>query len=394
MRLKKLLAGLLLSLMWTGLVFAQSSSSSGSSTSYPRFFNLSDDGISVEMIDPAFHLGSAANRIAKGWFTALDTNTLVVNTSLSTPFTEGSAVFIDGSGNLAEDNTNFFWDDTNNRLGLGINVPLHLLHTVVNSTSTSDAIGHIQQDGTGDSYIRWSLGGSSSHSVGIDNSDSDSFKISAASSLATNTMARFDFNDSIQFFEDVGVNTSPRSELEIRETGGGFGNESQITMSTAATSFGSGAIIYKLKDSAPEFNRMSIAMRDDGTTPGFSDAKLTVLSSGNVGIATVTPNSTLEVNGTFAGNRTATAVSVNTSDDSVFYGVTDTSIVRTITLDSDDVESGRIIIIKDESGAAGTNNIVIDTEGAETIDGAASVSITVNFGVGRFYSNGTNWFTF
>ena len=89
--------------------------------------------------------------------------------------------------------------------------------------------------------------------------------------------------------------------------------------------------------------------------------------------------------------RTATAVSANTAGEMI-VGVTDTSIARTITLDTDDVVDGRVIVIKDESGVAGTNNITIATEGAETIDGAATIVISSNFGVARVYSNGSNWF--
>ena len=42
---------------------------------------------------------------------------------LTTGFTEGSIVFIDGSGLIAQDNANFFWDDSNNRLGIGVDDP-------------------------------------------------------------------------------------------------------------------------------------------------------------------------------------------------------------------------------------------------------------------------------
>ncbi len=39
-------------------------------------------------------------------------------------FTQGSVIFW-GASAFAEDNTNFFWDDTNNRLGIGTNSPIH-----------------------------------------------------------------------------------------------------------------------------------------------------------------------------------------------------------------------------------------------------------------------------
>jgi hypothetical protein len=98
-------------------------------------------------------------------------------------------------------------------------------------------------------------------------------------------------------------------------------------------------------------------------------------------------------NGGILVNRTATAVSADSAQETII-GVTDTSVARTITLKQNDSRAGRIIIVKDESGAAATNNITIATEGAETIDGAATQVITANYGVGRFYSDGTNWFSF
>lgn len=64
----------------------------------------------------------------------------------------------------------------------------------------------------------------------------------------------------------------------------------------------------------------------------------------------------------------------------------------TITLGSATVAAGRAIIIKDEGGAAATNNITVATEGAETIDGAATDVINTNYGSCGYYSNGTNWF--
>ncbi|WP_276479550.1 beta strand repeat-containing protein [Paraflavitalea pollutisoli] len=43
-------------------------------------------------------------------------------------FTQGSVPYIGASGALSQSNTNFFWDGTNNRLGIGTNVPSSTLH--------------------------------------------------------------------------------------------------------------------------------------------------------------------------------------------------------------------------------------------------------------------------
>ena len=44
-------------------------------------------------------------------------------TGTATAFTTGSVVFAGASGVYSQDNTNFFWDDTNNRLGIGTASP-------------------------------------------------------------------------------------------------------------------------------------------------------------------------------------------------------------------------------------------------------------------------------
>lgn len=114
---------------------------------------------------------------------------------------------------------------------------------------------------------------------------------------------------------------------------------------------------------------------------------------GDSGFGTLTPVSGVDIQTSMGWQRRGVAADANTADD-IIVGVTNTAAARTITLDTDDTVDGRVIIIKDESGGAGTNNITIDTEGAETIDGSASVTITANYGVVRVYSDGTNWFTF
>lgn len=60
-------------------------------------------------------------------------------TGTGTAFTSGSVIFADGSGAYAQDNANFFWDDTNNFLGLGYNVPASKLH-IDAGTATASAL--------------------------------------------------------------------------------------------------------------------------------------------------------------------------------------------------------------------------------------------------------------
>ena len=88
--------------------------------------------------------------------------------------------------------------------------------------------------------------------------------------------------------------------------------------------------------------------------------------------------------------------STRTSD----YIVTvDTTLAaRAVTISTEDRDSGsptkpRIFIIKDIAGNAGTNNITISLETAGTIDGAASVVISTNYGSKTIIVDGTNGYT-
>jgi len=58
-------------------------------------------------------------------------------TGTSTAFTTGSVVFAGASGVYSQDNANFFWDDTNNRLGIGTSAPTTKLTISANTALPS-----------------------------------------------------------------------------------------------------------------------------------------------------------------------------------------------------------------------------------------------------------------
>jgi hypothetical protein len=56
------------------------------------------------------------------------------NTPVFSTMTAGSVLFAGVSGQLSQDNTNFFWDNTNKRIGLGTNTPASRLNVVGNTS--------------------------------------------------------------------------------------------------------------------------------------------------------------------------------------------------------------------------------------------------------------------
>jgi len=69
---------------------------------------------------------------------------------------------------------------------------------------------------------------------------------------------------------------------------------------------------------------------------------------------------------------------------------TSLSTTRAVTLTTSGITAGQTVIIKDESGSAGTDNI---TTTGVNVDGSATATINTNYGVLRLYFNGTTYNT-
>jgi hypothetical protein len=129
-------------------------------------------------------------------------------------------------------------------------------------------------------------------------------------------------------------------------------------------------------------------------------------TSGKVGIATSTPDATLQVQGSLSlkVTQSATTYTIATSTD-FLVAVTSTASPRTVNLPQCTATSTASGLtdkvryeIKDESGAAATNNITVAATFGQTIDGASTKVINTNYGIARVYCDGQvsggAWFTY
>lgn len=111
-------------------------------------------------------------------------NLTVSGVTILDAMTPGSVLFVGVTGEIAEDNPNLFWDDTNNRLGIGTNVPLFDLHIQgagqrdLSIESTDDlALLEIDGDADDDSRLQFAEDGADRWVIGRDADDTDAFKI-------------------------------------------------------------------------------------------------------------------------------------------------------------------------------------------------------------------------
>lgn len=168
-----------------------------------------------------------------------------------------------------------------------------------------------------------------------------------------------------------------------------------------------------LNDNASAYNQfITFGSAYPGTRKGVTAAALNEFSTkSNLWMGTETaatfylgtnsiPRASIDTLGTFKtmygrveSNTTLAAATYSTlvSDHNIFVTYTATGAV-TIDIPTAQLVAGRIFKIWDTGGNASANNITITTQGAETINGAASVVINANYASKELISDGTNWF--
>ena len=198
---------------------------------------------------------------------------------------------------------------------------------------------------------------------------------------------------------------------------GSKGHAVQINASNAGTAINTGGILDLVNSNTTAGNMNSVRgynqagaitanidfvnvdNNSSGTQNGSINLNTAVAGTITTGIkidnlANTLIKKDLTMNGAMNLNTVATATSYSALASDDYIGVTSTAAPRTITLPAaSSVADGHVYFIKDESGGAGTSNITISRSGSDTIDGATSVVISVNYGVSRIIMRNTAWWT-
>lgn len=154
---------------------------------------------------------------------------------------------------------------------------------------------------------------------------------------------------------------------------------------------GSQSFIYKTSSGTAIPEALLISNEDGNTYVGGVKTAIGSTSTPIVTDANFEGGHSVKV--TNANAATYTVDSGAGTDDYIIQSNYTATGAQTITLPAVATNSGRVLIIKDADGNAGANNITIDGNASETIDGATTYVISTNYGSVKIYCDGNEWFT-
>lgn len=296
-------------------------------------------------------------------------------------------------GTTAPEVSNRLTIDNNGYVGLGTETPSVELDIESSAATTNLDLNNTAEDG--DPQVNFQLSGTTTFSIGVDDTD-DYFKIGTTAPAASN---RLTIDDS----GNIGVGTeTPDYTLDIAGSAGIdeyiYHNEDTDTYFRLLSDqmqvyVGAEQMINIIEDGTNN----TIVFNEDGGNNDFkvegdTDPDLLVVdaSTDMVGLATSSPVSTLDVNGSVS-MRTTSISSNTTLDDSHYVVLCDPSLAGfTITLPTAASSAGRVYIIKEIVGS--TNTISVTGDGAEKIDGSGTKDMSVAYQSMTIICDGSAWY--
>lgn len=278
--MKKIILSSIIALLFVPSVLNATTTQSWVSSSTPPQSFISPNKINA--IDPALKVfGTATSTINK-----LEVGNLNVTTGATMPaaislsgFTQGSTLFVGPSGTIAQDNANYFWDDANNRLGIGTVNPGSNLEV----SGSSGQVAIFKSSATAGAYLTFNESASVRGYVGggagiLTGGLTSSFGVRAQGAFHVGTNG-----DNIRLTVDtsgnVGIGTvAPGYKLGVRGTAG-------LTSSIHSFATGVGGVLIG-------YGGNDIQGRTSSDTSG--DLLLNRYG-GNVGIGNTTPLRKLEI---------------------------------------------------------------------------------------------------
>jgi hypothetical protein len=182
---------------------------------------------------------------------------------------------------------------TGGNLGVGSFAPTSLVHISESNSATGNSNGlTIEQSGTGDALVHFLLSGVQRYAMGIDNSDSDKFKIGINADLGTSNLFTMTTNG------DVGLgNATPGAKLDVVGT-------SNVT-SASANSLTVG----------PNGSTNPVLQIDSSTASSATGIKITsAAASSAVSIAAISSAATETLSITSKGSASSVKIQVAGSD--------------------------------------------------------------------------------
>jgi hypothetical protein len=205
---------------------------------------------------------------------------ITIGTTAITSGTVGRVLF-EGTGNVVQESGNFFWDETNGRLGVGTSSPLAKMHIATASGTPAIVLSDVSSVGT-IPIFQFRRQATSVFSLQID--------------FPSNNKARFQIGDAVTGYDFTGGNVGLTGGRSI-EFGGITGQTATAILGSVHTDNNNGQLLFSTRGSGTLSERMRI----------FND--------GNIGINTTTnAGFKLDVNGTArVQNQLTTTGSINAS---------------------------------------------------------------------------------